>query len=113
YDEKGNIVETSCCDQQGRTIGGPIRYKYNDEGDEIEAATINLKGNLYSTAYYFYEFDDHRNWIRRLEVFKRSDSAFETRVLTYRTLEYYSASPAPWAKHISAGLRSSSRNRRG
>jgi hypothetical protein len=90
YDEEGNIVETSCFDQHGRIIGGPIRYKYNRDGDEIEAATVSLKGDVYSTTFYDYDFDAQRNWIKRLEVFRTSDNVFETRVVTYRTLEYYS-----------------------
>jgi hypothetical protein len=90
YDESGNVIETSCFDRAGRTIAGPIRIKYSDEGDEIEAATLSLRGDLYSTTTFFYDFDAHRNWIKRLEVFKTNDSGFETRVVTYRTLEYYS-----------------------
>ena len=90
YDEQGNVIEASCFDQEGRTIAGPIRYRYSDEGVEIEAATISLKGDLYSTTSYFYDFDNHGNWIKRLEVFKTNESGFETRVITYRTLEYYS-----------------------
>lgn len=91
YDEEGNVVERLCFDQQGRTIGGPIRYKYNCDGDQIEAATFSLKGDLYSTASYFYDLDAERNWIKRLEVFKARESGFETRVVTYRSLEYYSS----------------------
>ena len=90
FDDNGNVVETSCFDSEGHTIGGPIRYRYSEDGDEIEATTVSLKGDLYSTATYYYDFDAYRNWIRRLEVFKTSESGFETRVMTYRTLEYYS-----------------------
>lgn len=94
YDEEGNVVERLCFDQQGRTIGGPIRYKYNPDGDQIEASTFNLQGDLYSTSAYFYDLDAERNWIKRLEVFRARQSGFETRVVTYRMLEYY-ASVAP------------------
>lgn len=89
YDADGNVVERSCFDQLGRTIGGPIRYKYNRDGDQIEAATFSLKGDLYSTTSYSYDVDAQRNWIKRLEIYKTANSGFETRVLTYRTLEYY------------------------
>lgn len=89
YDEKGNIVETACFDEQGHTIAGPTWYKYNDDGDEIEAATRGLRGDLYSIAWYSYDLDAQRNWIKRLEMFKTTKSGFETRVITYRTLEYY------------------------
>lgn len=92
FDDQGNVLEASCFDQQGRTIAGPIRYRYSDDGVEIEAATISLKGDLYSTTSYFYDFDSRGNWIKRLEVFKTSESGFETRVITYRTLQYYSFS---------------------
>jgi antitoxin component YwqK of YwqJK toxin-antitoxin module len=92
YDEQGNVLEASCFDREGRKIAGPIRYRYSDEGVEIEAATISLKGDLYSTTSYHYDFDALGNWIKRLEVFKTNDSGFETRVITYRTLEYYSIS---------------------
>lgn len=92
YDDKENVIEASCFDPQGRTICGPIRYRYNDDGVEIEAATLNLRGDLYSTTTFFYDFDAERNWIKRLEVFKTSESGFETRIVTYRTLEYYSGS---------------------
>ena len=90
YDAAGNVVERSCFDQQGRTIAGPIRYKYNGDGDQIEAATFNLHGDLYSTSCYSYELDVQRNWIKRLENYRAAKSGFETHVVTYRTLEYYS-----------------------
>ncbi len=89
YDEKGNVIETACFDEQGRTIAGPTWYKYNDDGDEIEAATRGLRGDLYSITCYSYDFDALRNWIKRLEIFKTTKSGFETRVITYRSLEYY------------------------
>lgn len=89
YDERGNVAETTCFDEQARTIAGPTRYKYNEDGVEIEAATFNLRGELYSTTSYEYEFDAQRNWIRRLEVFKTMESRYEARVITYRTLKYY------------------------
>ena len=95
YDEKENVIEASCFDQQGRTICGPIRYRYTEEGDEIEAATFNLRGDLYSTSSFFYDFDAQGNWVKRLELFKTSESGFETRVITYRTLEYYSCATLP------------------
>jgi hypothetical protein len=89
YDEQGNIIETACFDCQGHTIAGPTWYKYNDDGDEIESATYGLSGDLYSIASFSYDLDDYRNWIKRLEMFKITKSGFETRVITYRTLEYY------------------------
>jgi YD repeat-containing protein len=89
YDEKGNIVQTVCYDEQGQTIAGPTTYKYDDDGVEIEGATFSLTGNLYSTTSYFYDFNTQRNWIRRLEIFKTVESRFETRVITYRGLEHY------------------------
>ncbi|HEX2270958.1 MAG TPA: hypothetical protein VHH35_15545 [Pyrinomonadaceae bacterium] len=89
YDEKGNVIETVCFDAQGRTIAGPTWYKYNDDGDEIEASTCGLSGELYSITRYSYDFDAQRNWIKRLEIFKTTNSGFETRVITYRKLEYY------------------------
>ena len=92
YDENGNVIESSCFDAHGQIIAGPIRFRYNDEGDQIEAATFNLRGDLYSTTTFLYDFDEQRNWIKRLEIFKTSESGFETRVITYRTLEYYSSS---------------------
>jgi len=90
YNEEGNVIERSCFDREGRTIAGPIKYRYNRDGDQIEAATLNLKGDVYSTSSYFYDLDAQRNWIKRLEVFKARESGFETRVMTYRTLQYYS-----------------------
>lgn len=89
YNEKGHVLETACFDEQGRTIAGPTWYKYNDDGNEIEAATRGLRGDLYSITRYSYDFDDRRNWIKRLEIFKTTKSGFETRVITYRRLEYY------------------------
>jgi hypothetical protein len=89
YDEKGNVIETACFDDRGRTIAGPTWYKYNDDGDEIESATRGLRGDLYSIAWYSYDLDAQRNWIKRLEMFRTTRSGFETRVITYRTLEYY------------------------
>jgi hypothetical protein len=89
YDEKGNVVEAACFDPQGRTIAGPTWYKYDDAGYEIEAATRDLRGDLYSTTCYSYDFDDQRNWIKRLEIFRTAQSGFETRLVTYRRLEYY------------------------
>jgi antitoxin component YwqK of YwqJK toxin-antitoxin module len=92
YDQDGNILETACFDSQGRTIAGPTWYRYSDRGDEVEAATCDLKGDVYSTTSYSYDFDGQGNWIKRLEVFKTARSDFETRIITYRTLEYYSFS---------------------
>lgn len=89
YDEKGNVIETACFDEQGQTIAGPTWYKYNDCGDEIESATRGLRGNLYSIACYSYDLDAVRNWVKRLEVFRITSSGFETRVITYRRLDYY------------------------
>ena len=89
YDKDGNVLETACFDPQGRTIAGPTWYKYNEDGDEIEAATYGLKGDLYSTTSYSYEFDAQGNWIKRLEVFRTTKNDFETRIITYRTLQYY------------------------
>jgi hypothetical protein len=89
YDEQGHVIETACFDEQGRTIAGPTWYKYNDDGDEIEAATRGLRGDLYSITCYSYDFDALRNWIKRLEIFKTTKGGFETRVITYRRLEYY------------------------
>lgn len=89
YDEKGNVVETVCFDEQGRTIAGPTWYKYNDDGDEIEAATRGLSGDLYSMTCYSYDFDDQRNWIKRLEIFRTTKTGYKTRIITYRGLEYY------------------------
>ena len=89
YDEKGRIVQTVCCDAHGRTIAGPTRYTYDDNGVEIEGATFSLKGDLYSTTTYFYDFNTQRNWIKRLEIFRTIESRFETRIATYRALEYF------------------------
>lgn len=89
YNEQGNIVETICFDDRGRTIAGPTKYRYNDDGVEIEGVTFSLKGNLYSTTSYFYDFNMQRNWIKRLEIFRTIESRFETRVVTYRALEHY------------------------
>ena len=89
YDENGNVVETACFDREGRTIAGPTWYKYDDYGNKVEAATRDLKGGLYSTTCYSYDLDPQGNWIKRLEVFKTMNSGFETRVATYRKLEYY------------------------
>ena len=89
YDESGNIVQTVCYDEQGRTIAGPTRYTYDDDGVEIEGATFSLKGDLYSTTSYFYDFNTQRDWIKRLEIFRTIESRFETRVATYRALEHY------------------------
>jgi hypothetical protein len=89
YDPKGNIIQTVCLDGQGRTIAGPTTYRYNDEGVEIEGATFSLTGDLYSTTSYFYDFNIQRNWIKRLEIFRTTESRFETRVATYRALEYF------------------------
>jgi hypothetical protein len=89
YDEKGNVVETACFDPQGRTIAGPTWYKYNEDGNQTEAATYDLKGDLYSTTYYSYDLDAQRNWIKRLQIFKTAKSGFETRVVTHRRFEYY------------------------
>lgn len=89
YDEKGNVVETVCFDEQGHTIAGPTWYRYNADGDEIQSATRGLRGDLYSTACYSYDLDAQRNWIKRLEIFKIVGSSFEARVITYRKLKYY------------------------
>lgn len=83
FDEKGKVMKTFCFGQD-RT-----EYRYNDEGDRIEIASFDSSGNLYSTTSYSYDFDEKRNWIKQLEVFKTTKSGFETRVMTYRTLEYY------------------------
>lgn len=92
YDERGNVIEAVCFDAQGRTIAGPTWYRYNDDGDEIEATSCDLRGDVYSTTSYSYDVDAYGNWIKRLEVFKTAKSGFETRVITYRTLQYYSFS---------------------
>ncbi len=89
FDTRGNIVQTVCFDDQGQTIAGPTTYRYNDDGVEIEGATFSLKGDLYSTTSYFYDFNTQRNWIKRLEIFRTTESHFETRVVTYRALEYF------------------------
>ena len=89
YDQHGNIVQTVCYDDHGLTIAGPTRYKYDEDGVEIEGATFSLKGDLYSTTSYFYDFNTQRNWIKRLEIFRTIESRFETRVATYRALEQY------------------------
>ncbi len=89
YDEQGHVVETAGFDPEGRTIAGPTWYRYDDNGNEIEAATRDLRGDLYSSTIYSYDLDLQGNWIKRLEVFRTAQSGFETRVLTYRMLDYY------------------------
>ena len=89
YNAKGNVVETACFDAEGRTIAGPTWYKYDDDGNEIEAATRDLRGDLYSSTSFSYDLDAQRNWIKRLEVFRTTQRGFETRVITYRVLDYY------------------------
>lgn len=89
YDENGNVVETACFDPDGRTIAGPTWYKYDEDGNEIEAATRDLRGDLYSSTSFSYDLDAQRNWIKRLEVFRTTQRGFETRVITYRILDYY------------------------
>jgi hypothetical protein len=89
YDEKENVIQSACFDKDDRPIEDQTKWKYNDDGEAIERATLDLKGDLYSTTSYSYEFDAQRNWIKRLEVFKTAKSGFDTRVITYRTLEYY------------------------
>lgn len=89
YDQMGNVIESACFDKDDRPIEDRNEYKYNDDGEAIERATFDLKGDLYSTTSYSYDFDAQRNWIKRLEVFKIAKSGFETRIITYRTLKYY------------------------
>jgi hypothetical protein len=89
YDEKENVIASSCFDEENRPIEDRTEWKYNENGEVIESSTFNLKGDLYSTTSYSYDLDTQRNWIRRLEVHKIAKSGFETRIITYRTLEYY------------------------
>ena len=89
YDERENVIESACFNEDDRPIEERTEWKYNDDGEVIEVATFNLKGDLYSTTSYSYDVDAQRNWTKRLEIYKTAKSGFETRVITYRTLEYY------------------------
>lgn len=90
YDEKEKVINAACFDKDDRPIEDRTEWTYNDDGEAIEVVTFNLNGDLYSTTSYSYRFDAQRNWIKRLEVSKTAKSVFETRGITYRTLEYYS-----------------------
>jgi antitoxin component YwqK of YwqJK toxin-antitoxin module len=89
YDDKGNVIESACFDKDDRPIEDRTEWKYNDDGEAIETATFDLRGDLYSTTSYSYDFDTQRNWIKRLEVYRIAKTGFETRVVSYRALKYY------------------------
>lgn len=89
YDENGRIIESTCLDANSRRIEGLTKYKYDERGNEIEAATFNTQGNPYSTTVYSYTFDSLGNWIRQTEESKIILSDFEIRSVTYRAVTYY------------------------
>lgn len=88
-DEEGNVVETLCLDGEDQLLEGPTRYKYDEQGNEIEVAFYNSNGTLYSLTSYSYTFDSSRNWISRTEEYRTNVSGFETRSIAYRTLIYH------------------------
>ena len=66
YDDKGNKVEESEYGSGGELIRRETN-KYDEKGNMVEANYYNLEGSLNDKSTYKYEFDNHGNWLKRIE----------------------------------------------
>lgn len=64
YNELGNKIEEKRFDSQGN-VDLKVTYKYDVYGNILEV--IYSKGNTGSIKSYKYEYDQHKNWVKKTE----------------------------------------------
>ncbi len=67
------------------SIGYQSRYEYtfDERGEEVTRNLVSPEGQIRAKVLYTYEYDDHNNWIRRLETVDDEPSVFKVRTYTY------------------------------
>lgn len=92
YDQRGNCINI-------RTLTNGKKYKnemvvereYDEWNNCIKYRNYQINGDSIHhgyTADYQYEYDEHGNWIRRIEFFAR-DGVFRPKWITLRQISYY------------------------
>jgi len=83
YDKNGNNIELIGYDSDG-SVEGKITYKYDEQGNPIEGYLYNLDGSLAEEYTSQYEYDEQKNWTKKIEF--RNDVPQR---ITEREYQYY------------------------
>lgn len=58
-------------------------YTYDEMGNEINRKLINAEGEVRAESRFEYIFDDHKNWIQRIEYVDEEPNVVKVRTFTY------------------------------
>ena len=96
YDNDGNNIETNRYDKDGELLY-KLKYKFDEKGNLIENNGYDKDGELmYKTEYEYKEFDNNKNWLKRIEYYKEYEDEKDAVIIkredaeiTEREIEYY------------------------
>ncbi len=86
-DGKGNILEDETRSDKGDNLLGKKIFKYDENGNPIEADESSPVDNTHTHWTFKYEFDTHGNWIKKYTTMINMPLVENT--LTERTIVYY------------------------
>jgi TonB family protein len=86
-DEAGNLSNAAQYDDNGKLAQ---KWIYDSTGDVKELNVFDAGGSLIERAYYSYEYDSQKNWIKRVASRQMKGDTRVPFEVSYRTLVYYS-----------------------
>ena len=87
--ENGKVIrrDYKVIDKGEALIEFRMRFEYNTKGDISKSYQEDEDGNITSYTYEYVEFDEKKNWIKRLDYSKENSETPEK--VVFRTYEYY------------------------
>ncbi|MGC9326063.1 MAG: hypothetical protein ACP5I1_00370 [Candidatus Hinthialibacter sp.] len=89
YDDQGRQTEVMAHIRGGRLEMRRL-YEHNDRGSVTEMISYGRDGKFFDREIYSYEYDQHGNWIVKLESSARPDTEYQLPIrIVYRTISYF------------------------
>jgi tetratricopeptide (TPR) repeat protein len=111
YDQQGKKINSVAYPVADSTVvGNNQQYLYDASGNIIEMVVRGDDGHILNKEKYEYQFDEFGNWEKMtasIAVYENGNVFYEPFEITYRTITYHSARPAPRIITASAVMPSS------
>lgn len=89
YSEKGDLLEIRFYDANGE-FDHEIHIGYDVHGNQVESRTLNSNGRLVSHSKDTYEYDNKKNWVKRISKWVTKDGKPSEEIsITDRTITYH------------------------
>ena len=83
-DSKGNPIEETYMDKNNKQVNKYVR-KFDENNNIIEETVIDETGKVKNISTIKYQYDNHKNWIKRTQFVKNIDQPISN---TTRTIRY-------------------------